>query len=102
MGDEIPIWQAVLIAAGVGLVIVWIAVFICALSDKLRGYEPPFTEPEDEAEPHLQQLSWWQRAIRAPLYFILALFAVVIGVVCLPMIVLDRFWSSRVKPTGKQ
>jgi hypothetical protein len=83
--------------------IIWLAVFICALSDKLRGYQPPpctCAEEQKSGTPKLPR-TWRQHVVRAPLYLVFLLFAIVLGVLSLPMIVLDRLWSARSKPTGR-
>ena len=87
--------------------IVWIAVFICALSDKRRGYRPPDVPESEEQEPAAPPVPvpWWKWLLRAPLICLFIPVALVLGIIVLPMMIFEFLWNwgtrLRARITGK-
>jgi hypothetical protein len=88
-------FKTVLICSAMVVGIVWIAVFICALSDKLRGYRPPDFEESEEHEPPTPAapVPWWKWLLRAPVICLFIPVAVVLGIIFLPMMVFEFLWG---------
>ena len=58
-----------LIFFAVSVPIVWMAVFICVLSDQLRGYQAPAnTEDIEDPLPTTVPKPWWKRVLLLPHY----------------------------------
>jgi hypothetical protein len=88
-------FKTVLICLAMVIGIVWIAVFFCALSDKLRGYRPPDVPESEEQESPTPSVPvpWWKWLLRAPLICLFIPVAVVLGIIFLPMMVFEYLWS---------
>lgn len=84
--------KIVLFCSALVVGIVWIAVFICGFSDRLRGVPPPdFTEAEEEELPPKEPRPWWQHVLLSPFYALFIVFMVVLGIFLVPpLVVLGR------------
>ena len=90
-------WKVVLICTGMTVVVVWLAVLICALSDKLKGHRPPeFDEDEPAEQPTSQALRypWWRHALLSPFYALFILVTLLLGVLFLPMVLVEWLWRE--------
>ena len=76
--------------------IVWLAVFICALSDRLRGVERIDPDEEDRADTTSDEttagVSGWKRVLLAPFFALLAGFMFII---LFPMGVVELLFRPR-------
>jgi len=84
--------KTLLICSAMVVGIVWVAVFICGLSDRLRGYQPPdFTEGEEYQLPPKQSRPWWQHVLLSPFYALLIVLMVMLSILLVPpLVVLGR------------
>jgi hypothetical protein len=78
-------FKIVLLCSALVVGIVWVAVFLCGLRDRLQGVEPPdFIKGEEEELPPKEPRPWWQHVLRSPIYALLIVFMVVLGIFLVP------------------
>lgn len=81
-------FKSILIWCAIAIGLVWPAVFICALSDKLRGYQAvDFTEGDKYEPPPGKPMAWWQHVLLSPLYALFLLLMVVLVILFVPPLV---------------
>lgn len=95
----------VLMLTGMLLAIVGLAVFICALSDKLQGRKPNACDEsetlEESPEPAPRQ-TWWQHLMLLPLYVVLVPMFLALGsCIALPVMFLELVWHWGAKARSR-
>lgn len=88
-------FKTVLIDSAMFIGIVWIAVFVCGLSDKLRGHRPPDDPESEEQESPTPPVPepWWVSLLRGPLIWLLfPPVVLVLLLIFLPMMVFEYLW----------
>ena len=79
--------------------VIWLAVFICALSDRLKGVER--IDPDEEESPYIPSAEGlsttprWKRVIFTPF---LALLGGLFFIVVFPMLLVELIFRPRKKP----
>ena len=95
----------VFILAGLLLAIVWLAVFICALSDKLQGRKPNACDEQaafEESPEPAPRRTLWQHLMFLPLYVVVVPMLFLLGVcVAPPLMFLELVWHWGAKARAR-